>query len=225
MNKELLYYLTNDAGSLTLQEILLSFACAVILGAVIFVSYRFCHTGAVYSGKFNVSLWMMTLVTTLIMCVIGNNIALSLGMVGAQSIVRFRTAIKDPRDTTYIFWAIAVGVCCGICDYLIAGIGSAVIFCMMVLLGNARGNDRYLLIVRVDGSPDTRVEELMQCFYRNKARLRVKNTAQAQSEYIYELSASLLRKRGGIGDISNELYALEGVQNVNLVCQNDEITP
>lgn len=225
MNKELLYYLTNDAGSLTLQEILLSFACAVILGAVIFVSYRFCHTGAVYSGKFNVSLWMMTLVTTLIMCVIGNNIALSLGMVGALSIVRFRTAIKDPRDTTYIFWAIAVGVCCGICDYLIAGIGSAVIFCMMVLLGNARGNDRYLLIVRVDGSPDTRVEELMQCFYRNKARLRVKNTAQAQSEYIYELSASLLRKRGGIGDISNELYALEGVQNVNLVCQNDEITP
>lgn len=225
MNKELLYYLTNDAGSLTLQEILLSFACAVILGAVIFVSYRFCHTGAVYSGKFNVSLWMMTLVTTLIMCVIGNNIALSLGMVGALSIVRFRTAIKDPRDTTYIFWAIAVGVCCGICDYLIAGIGSAVIFCMMALLGNARGNDRYLLIVRVDGSPDTRVEELMQCFYRNKARLRVKNTAQAQSEYIYELSASLLRKRGGIGDISNELYALEGVQNVNLVCQNDEITP
>lgn len=225
MNKELLYYLTNDAGSLTLQEILLSFACAVILGAVIFVSYRFCHTGAVYSGKFNVSLWMMTLVTTLIMCVIGNNIALSLGMVGALSIVRFRTAIKDPRDTTYIFWAIAVGVCCGICDYLIAGIGSAVIFCMMVLLGNARGNDRYLLIVRVDGSPDTRVEELMQCFYRNKARLRVKNTAQAQSEYIYELSASLLRKRGGIGDISNELYALDGVQNVNLVCQNDEITP
>ena len=225
MNKELLYYLTNDAGSLTLQEILLSFACAVILGAVIFVSYRFCHTGAVYSGKFNVSLWMMTLVTTLIMCVIGNNIALSLGMVGALSIVRFRTAIKDPRDTTYIFWAIAVGVCCGICDYLIAGIGSAVIFCMMVLLGNARGNDRYLLIVRIGGSPDTRVEELMQCFYRNKARLRVKNTAQAQSEYIYELSASLLRKRGGIGDISNELYALEGVQNVNLVCQNDEITP
>lgn len=225
MNKELLYYLTNDAGSLTLQEILLSFACAVILGAVIFVSYRFCHTGAVYSGKFNVSLWMMTLVTTLIMCVIGNNIALSLGMVGALSIVRFRTAIKDPRDTTYIFWAIAVGVCCGICDYLIAGIGSAVIFCMMVLLGNARGNDRYLLIVRIDGSPDTRVEELMQCFYRNKARLRVKNTDQAQSEYIYELSASLLRKRGGIGDISNELYALEGVQNVNLVCQNDEITP
>ena len=224
MNKELLYYLTNDAGSLTLQEILLSFACAVVLGAVIFVSYRFCHTGAVYSAKFNVSLWMMTLVTTLIMCVIGNNIALSLGMVGALSIVRFRTAIKDPPDTTYIFWAIAVGVCCGICDYLIAGIGSAVIFCMMVLIGNVRGNDRYLLIVRTSGTPDTRVEELMQSYYQNKARLRVKNTASQQSEYIYELSASVLNKHGGSEEISNELYALAGVQNVNLVCQNDEIT-
>ena len=224
MNKELLYYLTNDAGSLTLQEILLSFACAVVLGAVIFVSYRFCHTGAVYSAKFNVSLWMMTLVTTLIMCVIGNNIALSLGMVGALSIVQFRTAIKDPRDTTYIFWAIAVGVCCGICDYLIAGIGSAVIFCMMVLIGNVRGNDRYLLIVRTSGTPDTRVEELMQSYYQNKARLRVKNTASQQSEYIYELSASVLNKHGGSEEISNELYALAGVQNVNLVCQNDEIT-
>ena len=224
MNKELLYYLTNDAGSLTLEEILLSFACAVVLGAVIFVSYRFCHTGAVYSAKFNVSLWMMTLVTTLIMCVIGNNIALSLGMVGALSIVRFRTAIKDPRDTTYIFWAIAVGVCCGICDYLIAGIGSAVIFCMMVLIGNVRGNDRYLLIVRTSGTPDTRVEELMQSYYQNKARLRVKNTASQQSEYIYELSASVLNKHGGSEEISNELYALAGVQNVNLVCQNDEIT-
>ena len=224
MNKELLYYLTNDAGSLTLQEILLSFTCAVVLGAVIFVSYRFCHTGAVYSAKFNVSLWMMTLVTTLIMCVIGNNIALSLGMVGALSIVRFRTAIKDPRDTTYIFWAIAVGVCCGICDYLIAGIGSAVIFCMMVLIGNVRGNDQYLLIVRTAGTPDTRVEELMQSYYQNKARLRVKNTASQQSEYIYELSASVLKKHGGSEEISNELYALAGVQNVNLVCQNDEIT-
>ena len=223
--KELLYQALAEQGALSIPQMLLNFSAACVLCLVLFVSYGISHSAVVYSRRFAVSLVQMTLVTTMVMCVIGNNIALSLGMVGALSIVRFRTAIKDPRDTTYIFWAIAVGVCCGICDYLIAGIGSAVIFCMMVLLGNARGNDRYLLIVRIDGSPDTRVEELMQCFYRNKARLRVKNTAQAQSEYIYELSASLLRKRGGIGDISNELYALEGVQNVNLVCQNDEITP
>lgn len=224
MSDELIYYLSNNAGSLSLQEILLSFLCAIALGAVIFVSYRFSHVGSTYSAKFNVSLWMMTLVTTLIMCVIGNNIALSLGMVGALSIVRFRTAIKDPRDTTYIFWAIAVGVCCGICDYLIAGIGSAVIFCLLLIVGNARDNDRYLLIIRTIGSPDTQVEELMDARYKGKARLKVKNTAPDQAEYIYELSATLLEKTGGSAEITEALYALASVQNVNLVCQNDEIT-
>lgn len=224
MNNELIYYLSNNAGSLSLQEILLSFLCAIVLGAVIFTSYRFSHVGATYSAKFNVSLWMMTLVTTLIMCVIGNNIALSLGMVGALSIVRFRTAIKDPRDTTYIFWAIAVGVCCGICDYLIAGIGSAVIFCLLLLIGNVKGNDRYLLIIRTSGSPDTQVEKVMDARYKGKARLKVKNSSADQAEYIYELSAALLEKKGGSAEITRELYTLASVQNVNLVCQNDEIT-
>lgn len=224
MSKELIYYLSNNMGSLSLQEILLSFLCAIVLGAVIFTSYRFSHAGATYSGKFNVSLWMMTLVTTLIMCVIGNNIALSLGMVGALSIVRFRTAIKDPRDTTYIFWAIAVGVCCGICDYLIAGIGSAVIFCLLLLVGNVKGNDRYLLIIRTSGSPDTRVEKIMDARYKRKAQLKVKNSSADQAEYIYELSAALLEKTGGSAGITRELYTLDSVQNVNLVCQNDEIT-
>lgn len=224
MSDELIYYLSNNAGSLSLQEILLSFLCAITLGAVIYVSYRFSHVGATYSAKFNVSLWMMTLVTTLIMCVIGNNIALSLGMVGALSIVRFRTAIKDPRDTTYIFWAIAVGVCCGICDYLIAGIGSAVIFCLLLIVGNVRDNDRYLLIVRTTGSPDTQVEEFMDARYKGKARLKVKNTAADQAEYIYELSAALLKKTGGSTEVTKALYDLAAVQNVNLVCQNDEIT-
>jgi len=225
MSDDLIYYLSNNAGSLSLQEILLSFLCAIALGAVIYISYRFSHVGASYSAKFNVSLWMMTLVTTLIMCVIGNNIALSLGMVGALSIVRFRTAIKDPRDTTYIFWAIAVGVCCGICDYLIAGIGSAVIFCLLLILGTVKDNDRYLLIVRSAGSPeDTQVEAVIANQYKGKAKLKVKNSTAEEAEYIYELSAALLEKNGGSPEITKALYALESVQYVNLVCQNDEIT-
>ena len=85
-------------------------------------AYRFSHSGAVYSARFNVSLLMMTLITTMIMNVIGNNISLSLGMVGALSIVRFRTAIKDTRDTAYIFWCIAVGICCGVSYYALAAI-------------------------------------------------------------------------------------------------------
>ena len=76
MNENLLYYLTNHAGSITTQELLINLLAAIIAGAIIFLSYRFSHSGAVYSGRFNVSLWMLTLVTTMVMCVIGNKEAL-----------------------------------------------------------------------------------------------------------------------------------------------------
>ena len=76
--------------------------------------YYVAHAGTVYSRKFNVSLVVLTVLTSTVMTVIGNNIALSLGMVGALSIVRFRTAIKDSRDTVYIFWCIVAGIACGV---------------------------------------------------------------------------------------------------------------
>ena len=103
MKEQLMNYFSANTGALTLQDMILNFLVAAALGAVIYLSYRISHSGASYSARFNVSLLMLTLVTTLVMNVIGNNIALSLGMVGALSIVRFRTAIKDPRDTAYIF--------------------------------------------------------------------------------------------------------------------------
>ena len=80
--------------------------------------YWLSHTGTIYSKKFNVSLVTLTILTATVMAIIGNNIALSLGMVGALSIVRFRTAIKDSRDTVYIFWTIVAGLGCGVGDYV-----------------------------------------------------------------------------------------------------------
>ena len=122
MRDVLLELLRSNQGALTIQDIVLNFFIAGILGLVIYLSYRISHAGGMYSTKFNVSLVMLTLITTLVMNVIGNNIALSLGMVGALSIVRFRTAIKDSRDTAYIFWAIAAGICCGVQEYVIVSI-------------------------------------------------------------------------------------------------------
>lgn len=221
MNSDLIYYLTNNSGSLSVQEVLMNFLAAVIIGFIIFLSYRFSHSGAVYSAKFNASLWMLTVVTTLVMCVIGNNVALSLGMVGALSIVRFRTAIKDPRDTAYIFWTIAVGVCCGISDFMIAGIGSAAIFCLMLIIGNARNNDRYLVIIRTT-TEDDQIEAIISETYKNKAKLRVKNSNRNESEFIYEVGERYFVSNGGNG-ISQKLYKIPSVQSVNIVCQNDEI--
>lgn len=223
MNENLLYYLTNHAGSLTTEELLINFFSAILAGGVIFLSYRFSHGGAVYSGRFNVSLWMLTLVTTMVMCVIGNNIALSLGMVGALSIVRFRTAVKDARDTAYIFWAIAVGICCGVSDFVTALLGSVVIFLLMLAIGGIKSNTRYLLIVRGGAGMADGVESALQQAFKGKARLCVKNSGREELEYIYELSEKQVSFYRA-GKMDARLFEIQEVREVNLVGQNEEIT-
>lgn len=223
MNQDLLYYIINHAGSLSVQEIIVNFIAALIVGFIIYLSYRFSHSNAVYSARFNVSLWMLTVVTTMVMCVIGNNIALSLGMVGALSIVRFRTAIKDTRDTTYIFWCVAAGICCGVSDFLIAVLGSVVIFLLMLVIGNSRGNNRFLLVIHCNYEAQGATEEVLSVTYKNKARLCAKNSTKQKVEYIYELSEGLMKKMGA-ADLTQKLMAVAGVEAVNIVAQNDEIT-
>lgn len=224
MKQDILNYIINNAGSLSVEEVLVNFAAALIVGFVIFLSYRFCHASAAYSARFNVSLWMLTVVTTMVMCVIGNNIALSLGMVGALSIVRFRTAIKDTRDTVYIFWCIAAGICCGISDFTIATIGSTIIFLLMLVIGNTQENNRFLLIIRGNDAMTDAVELTMRSTYAGKARLCVKNTGHGSAEYIYELSRKMLKQYEDSNSITNRLLKLEHVEEVSLVAQNDEIT-
>ena len=104
--KDKLFNLFQTTGELSLESIIFNILVSAVLGMFIFVSYMITHKGTIYSKKFNASLVVMTVLTGTVMTVIGNNIALSLGMVGALSIVRFRTAIKDSRDTIYIFWTV-----------------------------------------------------------------------------------------------------------------------
>ena len=113
--------------------VVLNISMAAVLGFLIFISYFITHRGTIYSKKFNASLVVLTVLTGTVMTVIGNNIALSLGMVGALSIVRFRTAIKDSRDTLYIFWTIIVGICCGVGDFMVAVVGSIITFNVLIV--------------------------------------------------------------------------------------------
>lgn len=224
MKEQILDLLVTNTVALTLEDILLNFLVAGILAIVIYMSYAISHAGPVYSARFNVSLVMMTLVTTLVMNGIGNNIALSLGMVGALSVVRFRTAIKDPRDTSYIFWGIAVGICCGVSEYIIATIGSVVIFLFLIVFGFVKANDRYLLVVRAARMSSEDIRKTVDRVYKGKANMRVENSTEKTVEFIYELSMSLVNKaKEKKIDVIDELYKIEGITNVNLVCQNDEI--
>lgn len=223
MKEELMNYLVTSTGALTVEDVLLNFLVAALIGTVIYLSYRISHAGAAYSARFNVSLVMLTLVTTLVMNVIGNNIALSLGMVGALSIVRFRTAIKDPRDTAYIFWCIAVGICCGVSEYLIAGVGTAVIFGMMLIFGFVQNNERYLIIFRGQDDIGEALENLVDDKFKGKARLIVHNTTQSSAEYIYEISEKQLKQAKESGDLIKFFRSNLKLDMVNIVCQNDEI--
>ena len=100
--KETIYNLFAQQGDMTWQQITMHILVSAVIGLFIFISYVISHKGTIYSKKFGVTLIVLTVMTGTVMTVIGNNIALSLGMVGALSIVRFRTAIKDSRDTVYI---------------------------------------------------------------------------------------------------------------------------
>lgn len=223
--KDYIFTYLAEQSTMDAKQLLVNMLVALALALAIFAAYRLNYVGAAYSRKFNVSLVMMTLVTTTVMTVISNNIALSLGMVGALSIVRFRTAIKDPRDTTFIFWCIAVGICCGVSFYLAAAIGSGIIFLTMVLLGRVRAEGKYLLVIHGKRVEEKEIESAVYLYVKG-AELQVKNANGDNLEYIYIFSRKAYKsaeKKNG-ESIMSKLHKLETVSLVNLIAQDDDVS-
>ena len=221
-----IFNLIKDQPTLSWEQIAANILVSGIFGILIFISYMISHRGTIYSKKFNVSLVVLTVLTSMVMTVIGNNVALSLGMVGALSIVRFRTAIKDSRDTVYIFWTIIVGICCGVGDFIVAGIGSAFVFILFLILGAIKNNNRMLVIIRGNRTKEAQIQAVMYKFFGAKAVLRVKNSTTESIEFIYEITAKLLsqaERKNNIG-ICDEIYKIGNIEYVNTVMQNDEIS-
>lgn len=221
-----IFNLIKDQSTLSWEQIASNIIAAGILGFLIFISYMISHRGTIYSKKFNVSLVVLTVLTSMVMTVIGNNVALSLGMVGALSIVRFRTAIKDSRDTVYIFWTIIVGICCGVGDYIVAGVGSGFVFILFLILGAIKNNNRMLVIIRGNRTKEAQIQAVMYKFFGAKAVLRVKNSTTESIEFIYEITAKLLsqaERKNNIG-ICDEIYKIGNIEYVNTVMQNDEVS-
>ena len=213
-------YLSNlmqQIEALNAGQILAQILIAIVLGFVIYLSYYLAHAGTVYSRKFNVSLVVLTVLTTVVMTAIGNNVALS--------IVRFRTAIKDSRDTVYIFWAIVAGLSCGVGDYMTAGLGSAGVFLVLLVLGRIKNENRMLLIVRGARSTEERIMSVITHYFDGRLDLRVKNTTRETIELIYEIPRKTYEKNlRKTSSIDEELYQIEHVQYVNIVAQDDDIS-
>ncbi|MDV5973294.1 hypothetical protein FMV2238Y02_09820 [Streptococcus canis] len=222
--KHLLRNILEQNGNLSFQDMVLHILVAALLSGAIYISYAYTHSGTAYSKKFNVSLMTLTVLTATVMTVIGNNVALSLGMVGALSVVRFRTAIKDSRDTAYIFWTIVVGICCGVGDYVVASLGSGVIFILLWIMGRVRNENRLLLIVRCDRSLEVAVEGVFFQYFAGRAIQRVKNSTADSIEMIFEISKKDYDKQyQEDNQLMAKVYQLGNVDYFNIVSQSDEI--
>ncbi len=230
------YDLINTTGNLHIQDIIMRIAFSVIIGLVIYISYKYTHSGTVYSEKFNITLVTLTILTTTVMIVIGNNIALSLGMVGALSIIRFRTSIKDSRDTIYIFWTIVVGICAGVGDYFVAAVGSTAVFIMLLAFGKVKSEDRILVIIKASRLVEQDISRVIFEYFPTAPMLKVKNSTPEKTEMIYEVNRKILEKAEKIEinrsleekrdnrSLLDILYSIGDIEYANIIVQSDEIT-
>ncbi len=145
-------------------QVIATLVIALVIGLFMFFIYRKTFGGVMYSRNFNVSLIMLTMVSALMLMLINNSLALSLGMVGALSIIRFRTAVKDPMDTVFMFWAVGEGIAVGTKFFDIAVIAAVVIGVVMILLSvfRGRGAQPYLLIVHYDEGASGQIKQMVK---------------------------------------------------------------
>ena len=200
--------------SFSLADIVISLAAAFFIGLFIFYVYQKTNSGVLYSRSFNVSLVAILLVTTLVICGVTSNVVLSLGMVGALSIVRFRTAVKDPMDLVFLFWAIAEGILCGAALLPLALLGCPVIGVFLLVFANRQQKDNpYLIIIRLE---DMEREGEIAAFLRKQVKkmlLKSKTvTGGAGTELIYEI-----RPVDGDSRFVNTISKMEGVESAVMV--------
>lgn len=179
-------FLENFSSAISIEQILLSLLTAFIIAIFIVFVYKKTYTGVVYSKNFSLCLILLSMITSLIICTINSNLSLSLGMVGALSIVRFRTAIKEPLDTVFMFWAIAIGIMCGAGLYVIALLASLLvgIFYFVSYIMGFKAKSQYLLILKYDIDYDDKIIEKINKLGKTKLKSKsaIGNTIEASYE-------------------------------------------
>ncbi len=202
-------------GNFTIQDIVSVIVVTLLVSLYMFYIYKKTYSGNVYSHKFNVSLVLMALITSEIIMTISSNLVLSLGMVGALSIVRFRTAVKEPLDIVFMFWSIAIGITTGARLYALSAISSLLIgLVLIVLLKYKNTNNVYLLIIHYNLEANEKVlSELNKLNYKMKSK--------TVNHGIYELTLEI--KLIGIStEFIETLSEIDGVSNVSLINYNGE---
>ena len=207
-----------NVASVSILDMVLALLLAFGLGVFIFLIYKKTYTGVMYSSSFGVTLVALTMITTVVILAVTSNVVLSLGMVGALSIVRFRTAIKEPLDIAFLFWSIAVGIVLAAGMIPLAVIGSVVIGLILLIFVNKKSHHNpYILAVQCSGQESEKA--VMEYLEKMTARCSVKSkTVQKGS---VELNMEIRLKEDHT-DFVNVLSEMAGVSSAVLVSYNGD---
>ncbi len=208
------------AAEFSVLDVAIAMLMSFAIGLFIFYVYKKTFAGVMYSASFGVSIMAMTLITTLIILAVTSNIILSLGMVGALSIVRFRTAVKEPLDIAFLFWAISAGIVVGAGLIPLAVIGTVFIGIILIVFVSRKSSDTpYIVVMNLDNEEaESACMELIKAKTKKsliKAKTVSKNGIELTVEVrLLDMSAKLL----------NELLNISGVNNACLVSYNGDYT-
>ncbi|MBQ8080425.1 MAG: DUF4956 domain-containing protein [Clostridia bacterium] len=210
-------WFASQLSNFTPFNVALVLLAGLVIGIVISLVYKKTYRGVLYSPSFSLTLIMLTLITAPVTMAIGSNVALSMGMVGALSIVRFRTAVKEPLDTAYMFWAITMGILLGAGQYLISLVVVVGISLIMLALSyvHFRNPNSYLLVMHYDEAAQGEIDNVLRKqvrFYR----MRSKTVTRAGAEMTYEV------RMDQRGDLVGRMLAIEGVFDATLVAMQTE---
>lgn len=206
------------ASAFSVMDFVIAMALAFALGLFIFWVYKKTFNGVMYSAGFGVSLMAMTMITTLVILAVTSNVVLSLGMVGALSIVRFRTAIKEPMDIAFLFWAIAAGIVLGAGLIPLAVFGSLLIGVVLWVFINRKTSDHPYIMIVSCSSKEAEKKVLEQIGEAVKKQvLKSKTVSKTGIELTLEV-----RLKGDDSDFVNAVSETEGVENAVLVSYNGD---
>lgn len=203
----------NFTTSIDISKIIVTMSISFLLGFFIYILYKRIFSGVLYSKSFNISLIGMTMVTSMVIIAINSNLVLSLGMVGALSIVRFRTPIKDPTDLIFLFWAAAVGIVTGAGFYSLALAASVVIgLVMFIFIKKASFETPYLLVVNCDS--DESEAHVMKAVQGEAKRFNLKQKTVSRGNVELTLEVRVKEKEA---QFVNRVSAVDGVKNAVLI--------
>lgn len=204
-------------GTISVDKMVLSLLTAFIIGVFIVYIYKKTYNGVVYSKAFSICLILIAMVTALIIRTINSNLSLSLGMVGALSIVRFRTAIKDPLDTVFMFWAITAGIMSGAGIYLVAITGSlclGILYFVSYMLG-FKTKQKYLFVIKYNIDTEDKIQSKLSSL--PKYNLKSKSIVNKTVELTFEIAL-----KDNDTNILNKFSNIDGVISTSVITyQND----